>query len=241
VRNLYASLKIIRAGRNIKTLAISSVSANEGKTTTAALLGKSFSELGIKVLLIDADLRKTQLHETLGLDNVNGFSNLFAASDLRIDSLLNWVSPNLAVLTGGYRPPDPAALLSSERFSQIIAQIKSSRDFDLILVDTPPSLDLVDPILISRDLDGLLLLVTLGKTDKDLMAKTIRRIVAAQIDLIGVICRESVDSFATSNYTYAGYGLQTSLDHSTSDARPHYVTASVNKAKDLFSWLDKRR
>jgi len=240
MRNLYASIKLMQATREAKLLAISSTVADEGKTSTAVLMASSFSELGLKVLLIDGDMRKTGLHEALHIKNASGLTDLFTNPDLNISSLLQWVSPNLAVITGGYRPPDPAGLLSTERLTAVVAKIRQLSTFDLIIIDTPPALNIADPILISRNLDGLLLLVTLGKTSKTLLKTTMKRLDSAGINTLGVICRDSLESTSQIDYGYYNDQPTSQADRYKSHIKSKIVKTAATKASSLLKWLDRR-
>ena len=202
LRTFYQSLRTLRANRTLRVVALTSSSAGEGKTTTTALLGEMLVDMGMKVLLVDADLRRARLHKRLGLDNSRGISEMFAESPPALEELYQWVNPNLAVITGGVALPDPARLLSSSRCGEIVQEIREQTQFDLILFDTPPALELVDPLLIAEHMDGLLLLVSVGKINRELPTQVIRKVQATNVDLLGVVVNQRVE--ATSGL--GGYG-----------------------------------
>jgi len=210
LRNFYQSLKVLRAGKSLRMIAVTSCAPSEGKSTTIALLGGTLANLGMRVLLVDGDLRRARLHRRFGLDNLRGFSELFREQPASVDDLYQWTSPNLAVLTSGPMVPDPARLLSSTRCAEVINEIKKS-PFDLIIFDTPPALELVDPLLITEHLDGLILLVSIGKIRRDLPIQVIRKIDSLEIDLLGLVCNHRVFYNTGSSYGYGyryayGYG-----------------------------------
>lgn len=206
LRTFYQSLRTLRANRTLRVVALTSSTAGEGKTTTTALLGETLVDMGMKVLLVDADLRRARLHQRLGLDNSYGISQMFVESPPALDDLYQWVNPNLAVLTGGTPLPDPARLLSSSRCGEIIQEIRAQKQFDLILFDTPPAFELVDPLLIAEHMDGLLLLVSVGKVNRDLPAQVVRKIQATNVDLLGIVVNQRVESASgIGGYGY-GYG-----------------------------------
>jgi capsular exopolysaccharide synthesis family protein len=204
LRNFYHSLKVLRAGKSLRIIAITSSAANEGKSTTTALLGGSLANLGMKVLLVDGDLRRARLHRRFGLDNSRGFTELFGEQPPSVDDLYQWTTPNLAVLTSGPMVPDPARLLSSTRCSEVINEIKKT-PFDLVIFDTPPALELVDALLITEHLDGLIMLVSIGKVRRDLPVQLIRKINSLEIDMLGLVCNHRVFYNMGSSYEY-GYG-----------------------------------
>jgi capsular exopolysaccharide synthesis family protein len=204
LRNFYQSLKVLRAGKSLRMIAITSSVASEGKSTTTALLGGSLANLGMKVLLIDGDLRRPRLHRQFGLDNSLGFSELFGEQPPSVDDIYQWTTPNLAVLTSGPMVPDPARLLSSTRCADVINEIKKT-PFDLVIFDTPPALELVDALLITEHLDGLIMLVSIGKVRRDLPIQLIRKINSLEIDMLGLVCNHRVFYNMGSSYEY-GYG-----------------------------------
>jgi len=216
-RNLATSLRFLNSDQPLRSIALSSSLPSEGKSLVVILLAKTLSELGQRVLLVDADMRKPQLHHRLGLDNLSGLSNLLT------DELTDWQSmvhqvPNHTgwdVITAGRNPPDPPRLLSSQRMSQLVSTIAESGRYDLVIYDTPPALGLADAALVAEQLDGLIVLVSLGKVDRDLPKEAIRRIRQAGAPVLGVVTNsrnlggENDDQVYGFNYRYRyryGYG-----------------------------------
>ena len=99
------------------------------------LLAKTLSEMGQRVLLVDADLRKPQIHTRLGLNNLSGLSNLLTEADQNWRDVIQPVPgyKNWSVITAGRRPPDPIRLLSSQRMQSLIEELSGGQHFDLIL------------------------------------------------------------------------------------------------------------
>jgi Mrp family chromosome partitioning ATPase len=173
----------------------------------------SGADLGQRGLLVDADLRRSRLHRRLGVDNFRGLSELFAETPPQLEELFQWVQPNLAFLPAGPSLPDPARLLSSPRCAEIVAQIRDQQQFDLILFDTPPAMDLVDPLLIAEHTDGLMLLVSVGQIHRDLPAQVVRKVKESNLDLLGVVTNQRVEILTASggDYNYA-YGYASSYN-----------------------------
>jgi capsular exopolysaccharide synthesis family protein len=162
------------------------------------------------VLLVDADLRKPQIHYRLGLDNLRGLSNLLTeeASDWRevVQEVPNY--PGWSMLSAGVLPPDPPRLLGSKRMGQVVRDLAGSGEFDLILYDTPPALGMADAALIAQHLDGIVLLVSLNRVDRGLPAQALERIREAGAPLLGVVTnarRKSSEKEASYDTVY-GYG-----------------------------------
>lgn len=215
-RNLATSLRFLNSDQPIRSIALSSSIPSEGKSLVVVLLAKTLSELGQRVLLIDSDMRKPQIHHRLGVDNINGLSNLLTDETLDWRSLITPVANHSGwdLLTAGRTPPDPPRLLSSRRMAQLMQDITSNGGYDLVIVDTPPALGLADAALVAEHIDGLLMLVSLRRVPRDLPKLAIRRIRDAGAPVLGVITnsrqlrREGGDSpaYGYGGYGYGGYG-----------------------------------
>jgi capsular exopolysaccharide synthesis family protein len=211
LRNLYASMRFLGSDSPLCSVALTSSVPAEGKSLTNILLAKTIAEMGKRVLLIDADLRKPQLHHRLGLNNILGLSNLLADENLDWRDVVRPVEgyPNWTVLTSGLRPPDPTRLLSSNRMLALADEFASSGQFDLVLYDTPPVLGLADATLIAEIVDGLILLVSLNRVDRALPQDAFQRLVSSGVRLLGVVTNAvKVETRGYSAYGYAnkGYG-----------------------------------
>ena len=216
-RNLFTSIRFLNSDQPLRSIAITSSLLGEGKSLVNVLLAKTLSEIGQRVLLIDADLRKPQIHSRLGMNNLSGLTNLLT------DDRQNWqnVMQNVPgyedwhVITAGCRPPDPTRLLSSMRMHNLVREISESGHFDLILFDTPPILGLADTALVAEHCDGLMLLVSLDLVDRGLPKEAASRIISSGAPLLGVVTnaiRHEISS-TTNGYGYGyGYGY-TSYDH----------------------------
>ena len=237
LRNLYTSLRFLNSDRPLRSVALTSSLPAEGKSLTNVLLAKTIAEMGQRVLLVDADLRKPQMHHRLGVNNLTGLSNLLT------EDHLDWrqvVQPVLgyegwSVLTAGRRPPDPTRLLSSARMHQLVNDLASSGEFDLILYDTPPVLGLADAALVAEQIDGLMLLVSLGRVDRGLPNEAIARIRSAGAQLLGVVTN-SITEDSNTNTAY-GYGTQSKYGYGyggydTRSAYAYYADTDAETEKE---------
>lgn len=188
-RNLSTSLKFASSDKKIKSIVITSSIPSEGKSLISILLAKTLSEIGQKILLIDCDLRKPQLHHRLGLNNLRGFSNLLVDKKLKISDVINKVEnyENWQVITSGIKPPDPTKLLNSQRVESIINEFVESENYDLVIFDSTPVLGLSDSLLISQYCDGLVLIVGLDKVNKKLPKEALNIIKRNNSNLLGVV------------------------------------------------------
>lgn len=248
LRNLYTSLRFLSTDKPLRSVAITSTMPAEGKSLLNVLLAKTLCELGQRVLLVDGDLRKPQIHHRLGLDNLRGLSNLLTeeAADWRevVQPVPNY--PGWSVLTAGLLPPDPPRLLSSERMDQIVRALADSGEFDLILYDTPPALGLADAALIAQHLDGIILLVSLNRVDRGLPAQSLERIREAGAPLLGVVTNgrrksnEKEPGYGYGYGSYGRYGMDTAYGYySGASESPIAPSRAKRGLKKLGRWLDR--
>ena len=209
-RNLYTSIRFLSSDRPLRSVAVTSSLPAEGKSLINVLLAKTLSEMGQRVLLVDADLRKPQVHHRLGVNNLAGLTNLLTEDDLRWQDVVQPVTgyEGWSVLTSGRRPPDPARLLSSRRMHDLVRDLAASGEFDLIIYDTPPVLGLADAALVAEHLDGLMLVVSLDRVDRGLPKEAVARIRSSGAALLGIVTnaiKEQQRSGSRYGYGY-GYG-----------------------------------
>ena len=234
-RNLYTSIRFINTESTLSTLALTSSLPSEGKSLVNVLLAKTLSEMGKKVLLIDADLRKPQMHTRLGLNNLAGLSNVLIEEDLNWSDVIQNVPKyeSWDVMTAGQRPPDPAQLLSSKRMEEMIKSIRDSNKYDLILLDTPPILGLADASLVASHCDGLMLLVSLNRVDRNLPQQAAARIAESGVPLVGIITnsiKQNTNSASRYGYGYGyGYGYRYGYGYGAYDTSNVYDYYSDSK------------
>ena len=190
LRSLFTTFRLLRADHNIRLVGVTSSTQGEGKSTSVSIFARTLSDLGLKVLVVDADMRLPMQARYLGIASGEGFSSVLSDSSLQISSLIVSLQDNLDVLPAGPKPPDPAKLLNSTRCSEVINELRAMSDYDIILFDAPPCLMLSDPILLGEKLDGILFLVGLGKVNRNLAPQAARRIKATGVDLLGIICNQ---------------------------------------------------
>ncbi|WP_413747084.1 GumC family protein [Synechococcus sp. MIT S9507] len=213
-RNLFTSIRFLNSDQPLRSIAITSSLPAEGKSLVNVLLAKTLSEMGQKVLLIDADLRKPKLHTRLGLNNLRGLTNVLTDDSNSWRSVLQPVEgyENWSVITAGRRPPDPARLLSSNRLHQLVEDLENSGEFDLILFDTAPVLGLADAALVAEHCDGLVLMVSLDRVDRSLPKEAVARILSSGAPLLGVVTNcikreeKGAQAYGFGQYDQYGYG-----------------------------------
>lgn len=192
-RVLHANLLMLnRVNRPVRSLVISSALPGDGKSTVALHWARTAVAMGHRVLLVDADLRRSQVHTQLNLDNSKGLSELIAQG-LEPADVIQQVNPHeeFYVLAAGQPPLDPASLLSSSKTKQVMEKIH--QDFDLVIYDAPPLLGLADANLLTNYVDGLVLVVGLAKTDRLSLQRVIEDLKGYQVPILGLVANGQRD------------------------------------------------
>ena len=144
---------------------VTSADPSEGKSTTAANLAIVLAQKNEKVLLVDTDLRKPTIHQTFAANPTCGVTSILTKHTTLESSIFKTNMSNLDVLTSGPIPPNPAELLDSKAMEQL--QLGLRERYDYIIFDTPPVLAVTDPLIMANYSDGVILVVSSGKTHKN--------------------------------------------------------------------------
>jgi capsular exopolysaccharide synthesis family protein len=214
-RALRTSILLSQAERPPQVILVTSVLPREGKTTAAANLAVTLAQLGDSTVLVDADLRKPGIVRLLNLGSGKyaGLSSYLAGvSSLDLVSVPHPAIPNLVAIPTGPLPPNPADLLSSHRLADAIVELRSK--FKFIVIDSPPVMAATDAVILSVQVDGVLLVVRSGETPKVAFTRTRDLLTSVKSRILGVVLN-AVDSSAP-DYYYSyryypyshGYGPQ---------------------------------
>jgi len=202
LRSLFTTFRLLRADRDIRLVGVTSSTQGEGKSTAVSVFARTLSDLGLKVLIVDADMRLPMQSRYMGSEQGEGLSTLLSDSTITPQSLIQSVQDNLDIIPAGPKPPDPAKLLNSARCQELVDQIRALPGYDMVLWDAPPCLMLADPILLGEKLDGILFLVGLGKVSREVAPQACRRIKATGVDVLGLICNQVTFPTRLNDYGY---------------------------------------
>jgi capsular exopolysaccharide synthesis family protein len=213
-RGLRTSVLLSTATRPPRSLAFVSSGPSEGKTTVCCSLAMSLSQLGKRVLVIDGDLRRPCVRNFFHLEDSAGLVNYLTGNDDWRSLLQPAGHPGLDCLVCGPVPPNPSELLSSERMQALITQAMG--EYDFVLLDSPPLLDIADGRILITQVEGAILVVRAGETPREMMQRAAMQVSDVGAKLIGVVLN-GVDlrhNQYYSSYSYfRGYGSDRPENH----------------------------
>ncbi len=181
-RTLRTNLSFYSLDHPIRSLVVTSPMPDEGKSTTVANLAVTMAQSGRRTILVDCDLRRPRLHTLFGLPGEPGLTNL-ALAETTQPPLQKTAVENLLLLASGPQPPNPADLLGSRMIDRIIETLMEQAD--IILFDAPPVLAVTDATVLGAKVDGVLLVVTAGKTRRDHATRAKQILETANVRIIG--------------------------------------------------------
>jgi len=207
-RGLRTNLRCTRLGRSIRSIAITSATPSEGKTVTLCNLAVVCAQAGERTVVVDADMRRPTIHTRFGGARTPGLSEILSGRVAWREALRSSGIDGLHSIPAGARPPDPGALLDSERLDTLIEQLRE--EFDWIFVDVPPVLAVADGNAVLPRLDGVLLLARCRKHSLDVARDARDRVRRSGAELLGAVFnavdRRAMGGAYESYGGYVGYG-----------------------------------
>lgn len=198
-RTIRTNINYSNIDQENRMIMVTSSDSGEGKTTTSANLAVVFAQQGKKVLLMDADFRKPMIHEVFRKKNNIGLTSVLYKQKPLIEAIHETRIKNLYVLPSGPIPPNPTELLSSASMKEILKHIRSQ--FELIIIDTPPVLPVTDAQILANQCDGVILVISSGKTKKQHAEKMKALLLNAKAKILGVVLNNTKDHYQ--NYYYS--------------------------------------
>ncbi|NQU39359.1 MAG: polysaccharide biosynthesis tyrosine autokinase [Lentisphaerae bacterium] len=229
-RGIRTSLFYSVPANTVKTLALTSCRPQEGKTTTCCNLALSIAQTGKHVLLIDGDLHRPMIHRTLGVERAIGLTSVLvgecvwseAINRVEIDAETD---RHLDVMTAGPISPNPSELLGSARMKEFIEEVQ--RDYDWVIIDTPPILFVSDASVMSVLCDGVIMVVKSGTSTRTLLNRAREQLDSVSANILGsilnnvLVSRMGRHSSSYYNYGYSRYAKDyKSLYYASEDSEP---------------------
>ena len=201
-RALRTSVLLSRTGQSAKVLMVTSALPQEGKTTTSVNLAIVLAQHDARVLLIEADMRRSGISQVFDLNSEAGLSTILAGESAAKATIQSVPAvPNLSVLPAGPVPLNPSVMLGSSRMKDLLADLDA--DFDYVIIDTPPVLSVTDAVLLSKLVDSTLLVIRAGMTSKAALHRVYEVLAHVDAHVMGVILN-AADSTEPDRYYYGG-------------------------------------
>jgi succinoglycan biosynthesis transport protein ExoP len=246
VRRLRTNLQFVDVAEQCRSIVISSSVPGEGKTTTAINLAVALADSGSHVLLVDADLRRPSVADSLGLEGGAGLTTvLIGRADVE-DVVQPWGDSTLDVLAAGQVPPNPSELLGSTAMLTLIRRLTGS--YDTVIIDSPPLLPVTDAAVLGRQSGGVLLVAGVDRIHRSQLGEALESLETAGVPILGLvvnkIARREVASYAYERYypSKAEQGVGGDLDTPATTNAPRTQGGEGNSAhRDELAYPEARR
>jgi len=235
-RQLRTNLQFIDVDRPARSIVITSSIPEEGKTTTAANLAIALAQSGIRVLLVESDLRRPKLADYLGIEGAVGLTSVLIGQAEITDAVQHWGEDELLdVLPSGPIPPNPSELLGSRGMATLIRDLE--RAYDIVLVDAPPLLPVTDAAVIASVVSGALVIVRHGHTKREQLARAIQSLRSVDAHIFGVVL--TMTPTKGPDAYYYGYGYR--YDKQKGRTHSELVTPSCRPSTTMRSPSSRSR
>ena len=189
LRSIRTNLMFMSADRQLKTLLVTSPSPQEGKTTVAANLAIVMAQSGSKVLLADTDMRRPRVHKAFGIKRPRkGLSTMILGESNAEESIVSTVVPNLDVLVCGPTPPNPSELIHTDTFKRVLNEV--AEKYDRVIFDSPPVGVVTDAAILSKMVDGTVLIVKSLQTTRDAVKHALDILQDIDAEILGAVLND---------------------------------------------------
>jgi capsular exopolysaccharide synthesis family protein len=201
-RALRTNVTFVGAEKPLQFIAVTSPGPGEGKSTTAANLAMTLAQSGSRTLLVDGDMRRPLQHKAFGLVQDPGITDVLVGSATTREAIRPGVAENLDVLPSGVLPPNPSELLGSGAMKALVTELR--REYDYIVIDTPPVLPVTDAAIIATVADGTILVVKSGETEESAIQRAVEQLTRVRARIAGAVLN-GITPRHDHYYTYYSY------------------------------------
>ncbi|WP_051681845.1 polysaccharide biosynthesis tyrosine autokinase [Cellulomonas sp. HZM] len=198
-RRVRTNLQFLDVAKPVHSIVVSSAVPGEGKSLTSINLALIMAERGRRVLLVDADMRRQTVAGALGIEGGAGLSTVLVGDATLADVAQPWAHENLEVVTAGATPPNPGQLVDSEAMGEFIAAATAT--YDLVVIDTPPLLAVADAAVLSRRVDGVVVVVGCNHVRRTELADALATLDAIDATCLGVVLNKTSEQAGAYTYT----------------------------------------
>ena len=214
-REIRTSVMFSSAGEGSRSVIITSTQPSEGKSVIAANLAVSLAQAGLRVLLVDADMRKPRLHELMNVKQVPGLSNLLVGRAKAAEVVLRTGTPNLWVLPAGENPPNPAELLGSTRFMDLLKTLGDH--FDWVVLDSPPVMAVTDPSVVAYRTTGVVFVIGSEQVNRHKALTAVQKLQNSKAKILGAVLNRA--NVQRNPYYYSHYYAHDYVGYYSSDRK----------------------
>jgi capsular exopolysaccharide synthesis family protein len=220
---LHSSLRLKDESKNAKCILITSTIPGEGKSFTTTNLALTFAAHGERVIVVDCDLRKPNIHKSFRVENLKGVIDVCAGTSTLDDAIMRGVQPNFDILPAGGRAKNPTQILNSKSFELMVSDLR--KRYDRVFIDTPPLAAVSDALIILPLMDGSVFTIFFNKVRRKAAQFSAKKLLEANVPNFGAVLNGL--NLAVSGYYYAQY-----YDKSYKD---YYVVMSKNEDQETES------
>jgi capsular exopolysaccharide synthesis family protein len=202
IRTLRTNIQFCNTDKTIKTICLTSCIPNEGKSVTTMNLAVSMAGSGKKVIHIDADMRKPRMYKDVKIKFNAGLSNYLSGTSEWDEIISESDVENLHLILCGPKPPNPAELLGTARFTELLDALKEK--YDYVIIDTPPLGNMIDAAIIASRADGTILLVAYKTVDYKKEKRVKEQLEKANANIMGVVLNK-IPKKSNEDYYYYKY------------------------------------
>lgn len=202
-RSIRTNIIFSSAGMTLRRLLVTSAGPQEGKSTAVINLGIIFAQGGKRVLIVDSDLRRPRLHRAFNVARKRGLTNLIMGESTTEEVIVKTEVPGVDLIPCGPIPPNPSELLGSVRMREISEEL--AERYDLVLFDSPPVVAVTDSVVMSKIVDGVVLIAKAGKTTREILTKAVRQLADVETHVLGSVLNDFNIRGAGYRYYYYYY------------------------------------
>jgi capsular exopolysaccharide synthesis family protein len=234
-RQLRTNLQFVDVDRATRAVVVTSAVAEEGKTTTSCNLAITLAQAGVRTVLVEADLRRPKLSDYLGIERAVGLTTVLTGVAALDEALQPWGrSGTMWVLPSGALPPNPSEILGSHQMQELLKTLDERAD--VVILDAPPLLPVTDAAVLARVADGAVLVVRVGRTKREQVARAIESLTGVDARLLGTVLNRAPARGPDADAYGYGYGYA-----STRGPRPQSGDGDVAKTVTPHSSRRGRR
>lgn len=188
LRAIRTNVLFMSPDKPFRRMLVTSSGPQEGKSTTTINLGIAMAQSGNRVLIVDTDMRRPRLHKAFGVGNEMGVSSVVVGEGKLDDAIKSTEVPGLFIMPCGPIPPNPAELLHTKAFSDLLAKL--GERFDKVLLDSPPVGAVADAVVLATQVDGVVMVLKSGQTNRDVARRTIRALTDVKAPIYGAVLND---------------------------------------------------